>query len=42
MDERSDLAIIVLILFAFTCLAVFFLEAAHPQGGIIAMLFQQG
>lgn len=38
MDERCDLAIIVLGLVVATCLAVFFLGAAHPSGTIIARL----
>lgn len=41
MDERRDVAIIALALFAVTCLAVFFLKAMHPGGGIFEMLFPQ-
>lgn len=41
MDERRDVAIIALVLFAATCLALFFLEVARPTGGIVAMLFPQ-
>jgi hypothetical protein len=40
MDERRDVAIIALVLFAVTCLAVFFLKAM-PGGGIFGMLFPQ-
>lgn len=41
MDERRDVAIIALVLFAVTCLAVFFLRAMQPGGGVFAMLFPQ-
>jgi hypothetical protein len=41
MDERRDVAIIALVLFAVTCLAVFFLKAMQPGGGIFGMLFAQ-
>jgi hypothetical protein len=36
MDERRDVAIIALVLFAVTCLAIFFLKVAQPSGGIAA------
>jgi hypothetical protein len=41
MDERRDVAIIALMLFAVTCLAIFFLKVMQPSGGIFAMLFPQ-
>jgi hypothetical protein len=41
MDERRDVAIIALMLFAVTCLAVFFLKVMHPSGGIFQALFPQ-
>jgi hypothetical protein len=39
MDERRDLAIVVLGFVAATCLAVFFLGSAQPSGTVIARLF---
>ncbi len=41
MDERRDVAIIALVLFAVTCLAIFFLKVMHPSGGIFELLFPQ-
>jgi hypothetical protein len=41
MDERRDVAIIALMLVVVTCLAVFFLKAMQPSGGIFEMLFPQ-
>ena len=41
MDERRDVAIIALMLFAVTCLAIFFLKVMHPSGGIFQVLFPQ-
>ena len=41
MDERRDVAIIALMLFAITCLAIFFLKMMQPSGGIFEMLFPQ-
>jgi hypothetical protein len=39
MDERRDVAIIALVLFAVTCLAIFFLKVVQPTGGMFEVLF---
>ncbi len=41
MDERRDVAIIALMLFVVTCLAIFFLKVMQPSWGIFEMLFPQ-
>jgi hypothetical protein len=41
MDERRDVAIIALMIFAATCLALFFLKVMQPSGGIFEVLFPQ-
>jgi hypothetical protein len=41
MDERRDVAIIALMLFAATCLAIFFLKVMHPSTGVFQVLFPQ-
>lgn len=41
IDERRDVAIVVLALFVVTCLAIFFLRVAQPTGGLVSMLFAQ-
>jgi hypothetical protein len=39
MDERRDVVIIALVLFAVTCLAIFFLKVVQPTGGMFEVLF---
>jgi hypothetical protein len=41
MDERRDVAILALALFAATCLAIFLLKVAQPTGELVAALFPQ-
>jgi hypothetical protein len=41
IGERQDVAILALVLFAVTCLTIFFLRVAQPTGGLLGMLFAQ-
>jgi len=41
MDERRDVAIIALMLFAAACLAIFFLKVMYPSTGVFQVLFPQ-
>ncbi len=39
MHDHRDVAIIVLAIFAATCLTLFFLKIVEPGGGLVEVLF---